>query len=65
MISLNVSSIVCNSIGNAEVNQLQLPPHEHEVSWLQIRVHDFLLVYDMHRLQHLYFGFGHDQQVKR
>ena len=65
VVSLDVSSVVCDSIGNAEIDQLQLPADEHEVGWLQIRVHNFFLVYDMYCLQHLYSNFGHGKQVKR
>lgn len=53
MISLDVSSIICDGIRNTEINKLQLAPHKNEICGLQIRMNNLFLVDDVNGLKHL------------
>ncbi len=53
MISMDVSRVIGNSIGNAKVNQLQLPFDNDKICWLEIRMYNLFVVDDSNGLQHL------------
>jgi hypothetical protein len=55
VIPLDIRRIVRNSVCYPEIDQLELSAYQHEIGRLQIRMDDLLLMYHMHRLQHLHY----------
>ena len=53
MVTLDVGGVVRNRVRNAEVDELQLTLHQDEVRWLQVGVHDLLVMHDLDGLEHL------------
>ncbi len=53
MIPLDICRVIGDGIRNTKVNQFQLSLYKDEVGWLQIRMHDFLLMDDVDSLEHL------------
>ena len=53
MVSLDICRIICDSVSDPEVNQLQLSFHENEIGGLQVRMDDLLVVYHLDSLQDL------------
>lgn len=52
-ISLNVCSIVSYSVGDSEVDELDLTADYDEVGGLEIGMYNFFLMNNMHGLKHL------------
>ena len=53
MVSLNVGSVVGNGICDPKVDQFELSTDKNEVRGLEVRMHDFLFMNDLHGLEHL------------
>lgn len=53
-----------DGVGDAEVDELQPPLHQHEVRRLQVRVHDVVRVHRRQALQHLLPVVPHEHRVE-
>jgi hypothetical protein len=53
MVSLDVSSVIGNGIGNSKVDQFELSTDKDEISRLEVRMHNLLFMDNLHGLKHL------------